>query len=493
MSTRRAFLKTSSWAAAAAALPADLSWLTPPDPARLQRRVTPVRVRGRVRSAGRGLARVAVSDGQSVVRTDAEGHFELVATDAEPLVFVSLPRGHMVPLQASGAARTYQVVTPSPAGEASVVFDLTPRLDADDRHAFFVLADPQTENEVETGWFHAQTVPDVAAEVRALDGRPAFGVGCGDMMYDHLELFPEYERGVRAIGLPFFQVVGNHDLDMKAYTDEGSTATFRRHFGPTYYSFEMGLVHYVVLDDVHWLGKGYVGYLDERQLQWLAADLALVERGRPVIVFLHIPAFCTLAPRTGLTTPAPWQVVSNRQALYELLAPFKAHLMSGHTHEQEHVFEGGVHEHVHGAVCGAWWTGPVGTDGSPNGYGIYQVDGESLRWRYKATGHPPAHQMRLYPPAAAAPRLLRANIWNHDPQWTTELIVDGTPRGPLTQATRVDPLSEALHAGPALPARRAWVEPIATAHFFEATLPDGWRDARVRATDRFGTTYEEML
>ena len=31
-------------------------------------------------------------------------------------------------------------------------------------------------------------------------------------------------------------------------------------FGPTYYSFDRGRVHYVVLDNVFYLSRGYVGY-----------------------------------------------------------------------------------------------------------------------------------------------------------------------------------------------------------------------------------------
>lgn len=489
--SRRDFLRTSGWLAASLATTPDLV-LAQAASTSAPWAVRPVRVRGRVRTGTAGLSRVPVTDGTSVVVTDAEGYFELVTTDRTPQVSVSLPRGFRVPTQAAGTSRLHQAVQADAKGEAQLLFDLERRPEADDRHAFFVLADPQTQDETETGYFNAQTVPDVAAQVRGLNGRPAFGVGCGDLMYDRLELFPEYDRGVTAMGLPFFQVVGNHDLDMTAPTDEASTATFRARFGPTHYSFDMGEVHYVVLDDVHWLGKGYVGYVDERQLRWLASDLALVERGRTVVVFLHIPAFCTLAPRTGLKEPATWQVVSNRQALYELLAPYKAHLMSGHTHECEHVFEGGVHEHVHGAVCGAWWTGPVATDGSPNGYGIYHVDGSTLRWQYKATGQPIAHQMRVYAPTSGD-HLLRVNIWNHDPQWQTALMVDGEPRGPLTQRTGLDPLASQLQTGSALPAKRPWVDPIATSHLFEATLPAEWREARVRVTDRFRETYEERI
>ncbi|MBK8006914.1 MAG: hypothetical protein IPK12_24425 [Gemmatimonadetes bacterium] len=100
-----------------------------------------------------------------------------------------------------------------------------------------------------------------------------FGIACGDIMFDDLSLYPEYERAVAAMGVPFFQVTGNHDLDYASRTAEGATATFERHFGPAHYSFDVGAVHYVVLQDVLWYGDGYVGYLPRRA--------ARVAGGRP--------------------------------------------------------------------------------------------------------------------------------------------------------------------------------------------------------------------
>ena len=95
----------------------------------------------------------------------------------------------------------------------------------------------------------------------------------------------------------------------------------------------------------------------------------------------------------------------------------EAHLISGHTHENEHVFEGGIHEHVHGAVCGAWWSGPICYDGTPNGYGIYEVRGEQITWQYKSTGYDRSYQMRVYDRGSdpSAPGELVANIWDADP------------------------------------------------------------------------------
>ena len=108
------------------------------------------------------------------------------------------------------------------------------------------------------------------------------------------------------------------------HTDLTSTLTFQRRFGPRYYSFNRGAVHYVVLDDVFWYGDGYIGYLGEDQLTWLANDLALVEPGTPVIVATHIPAMGGAYLRIGESAPRIASAITNRAALYRLLEPFDA-------------------------------------------------------------------------------------------------------------------------------------------------------------------------
>jgi 3',5'-cyclic AMP phosphodiesterase CpdA len=452
----------------------------------------PIRVRGRVRSDGRGIARVAVTDGLSVVDTAADGTFELVSSTRAEFVSVSLPSGYAIPRNPTGTARLYQPLAPS-GDEAEVVYDLT-RLDAsDERHAFHLLADVQTEDQQEMDWFHAQSVPDVQATIRELGDVNSFGIACGDIMYDNLELYPQYEDGVRRMGIPFFQVLGNHDVNPEL-TDRASSRTFTRHFGPRYYSFNRGAVHYVVLDDVFWYGDGYIGYLDADQLAWLEADLQRVERGSTVIVALHIPVLGSRHVRVNARRPEISISVTNRDLLYRLLDPFRAHVLSGHTHESEHVFEHGVHEHVNGAVCGTWWSGPICGDGTPSGYSVYEVRGEEVRWTYKATGHPVEYQIRAYPRGSdpKAPDELVANVWDWDPEWRVVWYEDGDRKGEMSRRVGHDPMSVELHTGPELPERRTWVEPLPVGHLFYAPVSPDAREVRVEATDRFGRMYSTM-
>lgn len=452
---------------------------------------------GRVAARGKGLARVAVSDGFQVLPTGPDGEFELVTDTRRRYVTVSLPSGHAIPTAPAGTFRLYRHLEPDARGEMTVRFDLAPLAATDDRHGFLVLADTQTQDAADMVRLQAEAVPDVRATVEGLGGRHLFGVANGDILWDDLSLYGEYKRAVTAMGIPFAQVVGNHDLDLPSWSDEASTATFERHFGPPYYSFNRGRIHYVVLDNVFWHGGGYLGYLTEEQLTWLAADLALVEPGSPVVVFLHIPLMSTEFQRLRQSEQPPlYNSTANRQALVRLLEPFRARVISGHTHETEYRTEGGLLDHSVAAVCGAWWTGDLCWDGTPNGYAVYEVNGEALRWRFKATGRPEDYQIRLHPPGTdpAAPDEIIANVWDATDAWEVTWWTGGERRGLMTRRTGFDPETVRLQTGPELPSRRrGWIEPMATDHLFHARVPAGAVPVTVEARDPWGRVYRATL
>jgi hypothetical protein len=486
--TRRRFLRTAAGAGLGLAL-ADRILADPyrPLPGEQTRRSF-LTVRGVVTAKGKGVGGAVVSDGLSVVATDSDGAFSFPADAASRFVFVSLPSGYEVPVSSHGTAALFREIPRGAAGDVTVRWDLVPASSSGDRHGFLLLADPQTLDASDMAAFNAETIPDVIETRNGPGSLPLFGISCGDIMFDRLELFPDYERAVQRTGLPFFQVLGNHDVDVLARTDETSAEAFLRHFGPANYSFNVGEVHYVVLDDVLWIGDGYIGYLSQAQLDWLRADLSFVEQGRTVIAFMHIPSYCTQHVRVDRKRPERNLVVVNREALNRILEPYRAHVVVGHMHESEHLTDGGVHVHVCGAVCGAWWTGPICGDGTPKGYGVYEVNGSDIRWRYKSTGLPPDHQVVVYPAGSdpAAPEEVVANVWDYDPSWKVVWYEDGERKGAMEMRRGKDPLAVRLYTGDGLPARHTWVEPYITDHLFRARPSAGAKKILVEATDRWG-------
>jgi hypothetical protein len=364
----------------------------------------------------------------------------------------------------------------------------------DSKHAFLCIADPQLLDEADARRMHEESVPDLRRTVRRLEPVPVFGVACGDIVYDNLALFPEYEHAVRKIGVPCFQVAGNHDVEIASWTDEHSTRAFERHFGPTYYSFNRGEIHYVVLDDIFWFG-GYIGYLDQRQLDWLRADLSLVERGATVVVFVHIPPYNEQHIRHEMAQPLSTVVVMNRELLYRLLEPFNAYVVCGHMHECEYLSDGGVEIHICGALSGAWWTDSFCVDGAPNGYAVYRADGSELTWRYHSTGREEKHQMRLYPPGYVPefPDELVANVWGANESWRVAWYEGGMRKGRMQRRTGTDPYAVRLFGGPDRPQKHPWAEPVRTNHLFTARPSAVIREVLVEAIDRWGRVYSERI
>ena len=183
--------------------------------------------------------------------------------------------------------------------------------------------------------------------------------------------------------------------------------------------------------------------------------------------------------------------IGNRAALYELLDPFDAHIVSGHVHENEHRFADGPHEHVVGTVCGAWWTGPICYDGTPKGYAVYEANGESVEWRYKSTGHDASHQMRTYPAGfdPTSPDEFGANVWDATDDWTVVWYEDGIRTGHMARRVGLDPVSRQRHEGDDRPEKHTWVEPQPTAHLYYAPANPEADRVRIEVTDCFGRTY----
>ncbi len=456
-----------------------------------------VSLSGKVHSQGKGIAGVAVTDGINITLTDAKGNYELDSNATAEFVYITTPRGYEFTNE-QGITRFYERIK-AERSRFKADFELKKLAQDDTQHNFIVWADTQMISEADAAELKATAAPDTKKLVGSYGQNALFhGIGCGDLVWDKFELFEDYKEAVGMTGVPFFQVIGNHDMDLDARSDDLSSKTFKKLFGPTYYSFNRGEIHYVVLDDVFFIGtaKKYIGYLTERQLAWLEQDLATVKPGATVVVSLHIPAYTKQHVRNKEKEEPMGGVVANRRELYRLLEPYKAHIMSGHTHFNEKLVTGNnLIEHVHGTVCGAWWTGPICFDGTPSGYGVYEVNGSDIQWYYKATGHAKQHQLRIYPVGAIKekPEHLAVNVWNWDPAWQVEWFEDGKSMGQMQQETAFDPLSVELHLGAAKPARHKWVEPHLTDHLFFARPSASAQRIAVQVTDRFRTVFKEEV
>ncbi len=450
-------------------------------------RAADIRIRGRVCCDGRGVANVWVTDGERFARTDAKGRYALTADDANRFVFLSVPAGYDAPVE-NGVVRYFH---PMPA-DGRCDFELLRRPGDDARFGLVVTADPQIWARKEFAKL-AAAADDIAATVGACGDMPFQGICCGDIISHDHSFYDEYNRTMARTGLVFRHVMGNHDMTLYGRSHETSCRKYEETYGPAYYSYDIGRVHFVMLDDNFYIGRDYfyIGYLDERQLRWLEEDLSHVAPGTTVFVAMHIPSTCEEKDRKQFRYEGAGHTMTNHRGLYELLKPFDAHIVSGHTHTTYNSpIREGLYEHVVPSLGGAWWQGTLCTDGTPRGYCLFEIDDEGVRWRYKCTDHPDDFQMKLYDGIAheAFAGYAVANIWASDPAWKVEFTIDGRPCGAVERFEAYDPDACRMYSDTSGMDHR-WIYPSVSDHYYRVALPEGAQCFEVTATDRFGRTY----
>jgi len=488
---------------------------------------------GRMGPDDPGLAGIAVSNGLDITLTDERGQWELPLLDTATDFHVIPGRGWTVPVSADQRRRFHYLHQPAgspksrfpglePTGPLpeSIDFPLLEQEQAD-RFRVLVCGDPQPRNHREVG-FLARSVPGPLAEEDA-----AFAVALGDISFDDLALFGDISGALGASGLPWHYVIGNHDLNFDAPDRFLARQTYRRHFGPTAYAFNHGAAHFVVLDNIDWLGAHpdhpgstgrYRGLIDDRQLEFLKNDLAHVPEDTLVVLFLHIPLFDEI-----------WggerNVTSNRRALSEVLAD-RRHTLSfaAHTHTVRHQFLGKEqdwqsdvpHHHiVAGALCGSWFRGAPGpdgiphatmTDGTPRGYLPLDIDGNTYRIPgYRPFNSSGSGQMHVHLPeavasAATAQTAFHVNAYNTCERSTVRARIGaGGAWLALDKVAETDPAYRQLHERDAN-LEKPWFNlpgPIACSHLWAGTLPanlpPGTHPIEIEATDGFGGTHRNVV
>ena len=473
------------------------------------------------------LPNVRVSNGRDIVVTDDEGRYTL-PIDQDDTIFVIKPRGYRTPLNEDQLPQFYYTHKPHgspqsrypgvrPTGPLpeSIDFPLYPQEEPKTFQAIF-FGDPQPRNQEEVDY----VAHDVVEEL--IGTQAAFGVTLGDITFDNLDLFEKQNQAIALLGIPWYNVIGNHDVNYDATSDELSDETFERVYGPNYYSFNYGPTHFIVLDDIEFYideekGKpGYRGGLGADQIRFVREDLATVPNDQLVVLMMHIPI-------VG---------IHDREPLYRLLEPRRFCMsISGHTHHHEHRFltrkDGwrGVEPHHHlinVTVSGSWWGGApddrgiphtMMADGAPNGYSIISFDGSDYRVDFKAAGRPADYQMRIMVPnEVSLDQLdsvnLMVNVFNGSERSKVEArfgVPDGDDENQWTEMKRSvenDPHYQALAEQQNNVENKTWRNlpgPKPSPHLWKLALqdliassetPSGVHMLQIRVTDENDRVYE---
>lgn len=477
-----------------------------------------------------GIAGVLVSNGMEVVETDAGGRYSLPVSD-DTAIFVIKPKGWMIPVNdlhlpqyyylhkpAGSPASKYAGVPPTGKLPPAINFPLHPQEETD-QFTILVFGDPQPYNREQISFF----TRDIIAELRDVEG-VAFGMSLGDLVGDDLDLFTPLNESVAQVGIPWWNVYGNHDVNFDAKEDPLADETFEKHFGPATYAFQWGPVWFIVLDNVIYphspersdMGN-YMGGLNERDRLFLENLLTFIPRDALVVFSQHIPLFDEDYRST------PTYLTEDRKTLFALLQNHPHTLsFSAHTHYHKQVFMSAVegwrqekpHHHVNlGTTSGSWYCGPLDArgipsstmrDGTPNGYAFVDFDQNTYRLRWKSAGLPADKQMLV-----TAPKVMSATV-----RYTMDFYVNffmGVPTDTvryrinegewknMRHSLEPDPAyvkewliqydSETLVAPKSLPA------PIDSSHLWKSRMPNdlppGEYVLEIEATDQWGQTFSE--
>lgn len=240
--------------------------------------------------------------------------------------------------------------------------------------------------------------------VQQLRPKPAFALMGGDLAFDgNYTPKADFEECIRlykdisdGMGIPYYNCMGNHDAlgwssRRKVPVDDPDIGKKmimdRLGWEKSYYSFDHGGWHFVVLDSIFPIGgknnPSYEPRIGPEQLEWLAYDLGKAG-DRPTVAVTHIAAFCN---RGQITGNRDYRAMDGAMVLWdtrELRTVLERHkvkaLLQGHSHNIEEFRFNGVWYLTSAAASGAWWAGDW--VGSPPGYTVFRCDGDRLSWEH---------------------------------------------------------------------------------------------------------------
>lgn len=506
-------------------------------------------VYGIVSSAGVGVENVVVSDGAEVTVTNEKGIYQLKSAKKWGYVFISVPSGYEVP--SVGVLPQFHRALKNSADVVERADFKLEKVDGQDSYKIFMLGDMHLANRTgDLGQF-AQFTSDLTDYMTRHKGEKMYALTLGDMTWDlywysNSYYFPQYLNTVNSQikNLQIFHTMGNHDNDFQTRSDYDAAVKYVDQICPTYYSFNIGKVHYVVMDDIDCssydgsTSRNYVKSLSAEQLDWLAKDLSYVAKTTPVVVAMHAQVFYPTTSGFKIDHDPV-----NTLRLFDILDGYTVRFVTGHTHKLFNVTPDApivdghnFREYNSGSVCASWWWSGnltpgihIGTDGTPGGYGIWDVTGTDFQCLYKSTGWPEEYQFRSYDlnnvhfsmadvplmPSDISASVKNAymqyvnaypqnndnevliNIWNWNSDWTLSVVDENRKTLPYTEVWAYDPLHIAAlsvkrfnNAG--LKSTPSFITDKFT-HFFKVKADDADTDLVITVKDEFGNEWTENM
>lgn len=506
-----------------------------------------------VDNSGNPIRGVSVSDGVRTVKTDASGQYYINSARKYGYVMISQPQGYMVAVNRSTPQFFRRV------GSDKSVFEMNNFVVEPfnaETHRAIVFTDCHLANRTsdDVQQFRAGFKAELGSEQTAAQssGRPLIALCLGDSSWDQFwysNLYTPwtYKDELAGFDIPILVIPGNHDNDPYIADDFSAEDAFRDAFGPCYYSFNYGKVHYIMMDDSVFGNKGasqgVIGDLSVTckfttdELQWLKADLQNAPSDCRIVVGVH----CQFTTRPYLPDDTHSDVwynynmpQSDLSAILNYAGSRQVEIVSGHTHcRYTNYFSDTAREQNVGAICATWWwTGKytnyytnISTDGTPAGYLVMDNTASSVKSVYKPVGKDWSYQFRAYDlnncqitkseyapktkytdaefaeythgfEKARSDNKVLINVFNWNIKYNIKVTEVQTGKVlPVTRVDNYDPL-HIVHFNMQRVnnnKRDFSFETGKTGHFFECTCSNASNSVKIEVTDENGTTYTETM
>lgn len=215
---------------------------------------------------GSPIANISVTDGRNVVKTDENGKFLISLWGKAHFITITTPSGYYTDnyyIRIDKSVKSYDFKLN--------ISDVT----ANTPHSFIQISDTEIDEKGTGEWLDG--LKNLVNETN-----PAFLIHTGDICYEeglkkHIE-----EMNTDTMGCPVRYVIGNHDYVKGKYGEE----LYESLYGPVWYSFDVGNVHYVVTSFQS--GSDYKSlYNKNDRWRWLEADLKNIDDDMRVVMFNH--------------------------------------------------------------------------------------------------------------------------------------------------------------------------------------------------------------
>lgn len=493
-----------------------------------------------------------VSDGVNVTLTDENGWYYLASAKECGHVFVCNPKGYKYLRKAKYPEFYKTVDTERPSAVEQADFELE-RDEATD-HTILFLADIQMcgRNE-DIRQYEENAVGDINTSISNArkQGKDVYVITLGDQSYN--TYWHSYNIGIPEIHESMnlldpdaiFNCMGNHDNNPKIAGDWAASADYREQWGPTYYSFNIGEIHYVVLDNIEFTNaeckNTFECNITTSVIKWLRKDLANVSMDTPIVVCMHAPLFYRpQCSKPNVPDPTKYRYNYGSQ-FYNSVKGFKdVRVFTGHAHTNYTVSYLNMTEYNVGAIGGnLWWTGyfvngnSVCTDGSPGGYRVLDTSGKELKTYYKCIGFDNGYQFRCYDlnnchitasrfapsyknPAdidtwlangygfdssdynsdgtPKIPNRVLINVFAYDTNWKVEVLEDGKPLE-VSRISGYDPFSMISDGCQRFEktGHNNSGNPTQNSHLFLVTAKYATSPLSIKVTDQYGSVYTQVM